>query len=324
MLNIYLPGQKKIIEARNDLAALTENPLWIEMIEPTLEEEKAVEQLLSIDVPTKEDMKALELSNRLYREGESLFMTATIVSGSETDAARILPVSFILTNDTLVTVRYHYPRAFDIFSRRAQQSLYGQVGAEMLLIELLETIVDRISDPLERMAVELDGLSHQIFLREANGKKPRKDFNALLAAIGQKADLNSKVKESLVSLERLSGFLALNTETVDDKKSVLNHLRTLEQDIRALNEHAVFLSNKINFLLEATLGMINIEQNAIIKFFSVAAVIFLPPTLIASVYGMNFDHMPELHMIYAYPVTLGAMVLSAVVPYLYFKGRGWL
>lgn len=325
MLNIYLPGQKKIIATSEMLAALPAKPVWIDLFEPTPDEEQAVEDYLSIDVPTKEDMKALELSNRLYREGDNLFMTATLVAGVDTDLVRTMPVSFILTNDTMVTVRYHQPKSFEIFIQRAQHAVHGSPSAELLLTELLETIVDRLSDPLEHIAVDIDVLSHRIFRKDKKHAKPRRDFDKLLSTIGQKADLNSKVKESLVSLERLAVFLTLNTDAaVTDKKAVLTHLRILEQDIRALNEHAVFLSGKMNFLLEATLGMINIEQNAIIKFFSVAAVIFLPPTLIASIYGMNFTHMPEVDWVYGYPVTLLVMALSAIGPYLYFKFKRWL
>ena len=193
-----------------------------------------------------------------------------------------------------------------------------------MLIALLEAIVDRLADILERAGRDIDGISRDVF--QHKGAKPTKsqDFQKVLEAIGRKGDLTSNIRDSLVTLERLVGFLGQGTMQRKSGKDVRERIKTLARDVRSLADHASFLSQKITFLLDATLGMINIEQNAIIKIFSVAAVVFLPPTLIASIYGMNFQFMPELDEVYGYPMALGLMVLSAILPYVYFKRRGWL
>jgi magnesium transporter len=157
--------------------------------------------------------------------------------------------------------------------------------------------------------------------RKAN--RVDRDLRALMERIGRNGDLLSKARESLVSLTRLLAFVQQSTQ-VQMSQDVRGRFRNVSRDATALSDHASFVSNKINFLLDATLGLINIEQNAIIKIFSVAAVVFLPPTLIASIYGMNFHHMPELGWEGGYPWALGLMVVSAVLPYVYFKRRGWL
>ncbi|WP_435641672.1 magnesium/cobalt transporter CorA [Micavibrio aeruginosavorus] len=321
MLSFYSADHKKI--KKEDLAdALHDGVLWVDMLQPDAAEEKLVEDALVLDVPTKEDMKAIELSNRLYKDEGALFMTATLVVGTDTPAPLLSPVSFILTNHKLITVRDHEPKAFQLFSTRAQRSLPRCSNGEDVLIGLLETIVDRLSDPLENVANEIERISHEIF-RNGTGKK-KTDFNEVLRIIGQKGDLNSKVKETLLSLDRVISFLTYNIDKNTLNTEMKHGLASLEQDVRALTDHASFLSNKINFVLEATLGMINIEQNTIIKFFSVAAVIFLPPTLIASTYGMNFHFMPELDWPFGYPIALIAMLMSAILPYLYFRHRRWL
>lgn len=313
MLNVYQADPPRLTpQPVPDPAA--PGVLWIDMLSPTLAEEALVEKALDIDVPTREEVRGIELSNRLYKEGDALFMTANLIAGSETDEPQSVPVTFILAGPVLVTVRYDTPKAFDIFTSRAHRGLEECDSGQAALADLLETIVDRLSDPLEMVALQIDTLSREVFQAEGS-KKP--DYAALLKTIGRRGDLNSKVKETLVSLDRLVTFLGYHL-------GENARLKTILQDIHAMADHANFLSNKINFLLEAALGMIGIEQNAIIKFFSVAAVIFLPPTLIASVYGMNFTHMPELDWPLAYPATIAAMFLSAIVPYLYFKHRKWL
>jgi magnesium transporter len=322
MIEFFEIKNKKICSVPS-VQTLSHDISWIDLLNPTTEEENKTEGFLNIDIPTREEMKGIETSNRLYKEGDALFMTANILTGANTNSPQSAPVTFVLMYEKLVTLRYIESSSFDIFLERAKKSQIPVENSENILVGLLEIIVDRLSDPLEDMAVNIDNLSRDIFQAPIENKKP--DFDALLRTIGQKADLNSKVKESLVSLDRLVTFLCLHTET--DKKLQNNNiirLKSLEQDIRSLTEHASFLSNKINFLLQATLGMISIEQNAIIKFFSVAAVIFLPPTLIASIYGMNFSAMPELTWAFGYPVTLVVMLLSAILPYLFFRHKGWL
>ena len=297
---------------------------WIDMLRPTHDEEVAVGSAFGIDVPTHEEMQEIEISSRLYAEDGALFMTATILSQAATETPEAKPVTFILAGERLLTIRYSEPKSFQAFVSRATRPRSGYATGEGALVGLLETIVDRTADTLERLANDVDALSLEIFANRDGRPTKAGDFQDILQRIGRKGDLNSKARESLVSIGRLVTFAAQRFDARKATKETKAQVETLIRDVHSLTDHASFLSNKINFLLDATLGMINIEQNAIIKIFSVAAVVFLPPTLVASIYGMNFDFMPELKWIAGYPFALGLMVLSALLPYLYFKRRGWL
>jgi magnesium transporter len=190
---------------------------------------------------------------------------------------------------------------------------------------LLEAFIDRFADILERVSLDLDQTSRTIFDTRPGRPGGERDLQAVLKTLARNDDLASTSRESLLSISRVLSFLGVVADSWPKKeaKDLKIRLKTASRDIASLAEHAGFETNKINFLLNATLGMINIEQNRIIKLFSVAAVVFLPPTLVASLYGMNFRHMPELDWTYGYPMAIGAMILSAVVPYLFFKAKGW-
>jgi magnesium transporter len=312
-----------------------EPAMWIDLLTPSKEEEALIEEALGLDIPTREEMQEIELSSRLYIEGDAAFMTATILSHTDGDDVQVSPVTFVLAGPRLVTVRYEDPRIFPHFVARKLKSAAGET-ADSLLVGLLDAFVERNADILERAAHDIDSISRQIFRprtinpnegpnKEKSRKEPRStDFQNILEEIGRKGDLTSNIRDSLLTLQRLSAFLTQIAMQRKPGKEVQARIRTLARDIQALSDHANFLSQKITFLLDATLGMINIEQNAIIKIFSVAAVVFLPPTLIASIYGMNFDDMPELTWPLGYPFAIGLMILSAILPYLFFKRRGWL
>jgi magnesium transporter len=297
---------------------------WIDLVAPTDAEEEELERRLGINVPTREEMQEIEISSRLYQEGGAAFMTATLPAQTDGDNPQIAPVTFVLAEQRLITVRYHEPRAFMTFPMRAEKVSTGCEDGGSILLSLLEALVDRLADVLERASQDIDRISRGIF--EHHGRKPTKtrDFQKVLEEIGRKGDLTSHIRDSLTSLERLVGFLTHVATQRRIGKDFRERLKTLSRDLRSLSDHSGFLSQKITFLLDATLGMIGIEQNAIIKIFSVAAVVFLPPTLVASIYGMNFEMMPELKWLFGYPFAIGLMILSAILPFLYFKRRGWL
>lgn len=297
--------------------------VWIDLISPSDKEEAELEALLGIDIPTREEMEEIEISSRLYYENDASFMTATLPAHADSDDPLMGPVTFVLANNLLITVRYHEPRAFKTFPMRAEKVALGCTNGEGVLIALLEAIVDRLADILERAGHDIDKISRDVF-RDNGSRGKKKNFQVILEQIGRKGDFVSKVRDSLVSFERVIGFMGQVTTQHKSDKDIRARNKTLARDAHSLTDHAGFLSQKITFLLDATLGLINIEQNAIIKIFSVAAVVFLPPTLIASIYGMNFEHMPELKFGLGYPMALVLMVASAVLPYLYFKRRGWL
>lgn len=294
--------------------------VWIDMLEPTPEETDSVERLLRIDVPTREEMKKIEESSRLYVEDGALFMTMPIVNKAATEPENA-SVTFILTASAPVTLRYVDPQPFGRYARRIQRQPDLAASPEMALVGLLEQVVDRLDDILEGATSDIDAISADIF-RRPNGKPHRgEDLQEILKRVGRAGDLASKARGSVLGLNRLLLFLSTHPSCSRDAKG---RIETLMRDVRSLSEHDDFLADKIGFLQDATLGMIDIAQNGIIKIFTVAAVAFMPPTLIASVYGMNFQHMPELSWQFGYPLALLLMVLSAVLPFLFFRYKRWL
>ena len=309
----------------DDLLGNRDRVVWADLLNPTKEEEATIEQLIGIGIPTREEMEEIEISSRLYVENGAYVMTATLPAQADGDRPIMSPVTFVLAGNRLITVRYHEPRAFQTFPLRAEKADIGCTSGETILIALLEAIVDRLADVLERASSEVVRISHDIFHpAEKKASKRDRDFRLILRRIGAKEDLVSKIQDSLLTLQRMSGFLANATGQGKNGKDVRTRVKTLSRDVVSLSDHASFQTQKITFLLDATLGMVNIEQNSIIKIVSVAAVVFLPPTLVASIYGMNFDLMPELKWMLGYPFAISLMVISAVLPFWFFRRKGWL
>ena len=309
----------------DDLLADGDRVVWADLVNPTKEEEATIESWLGVAIPTREEMEEIEISSRLYVEDSAYFMTATLPAQTEVDDPLMSPVTFVLAGTRLITVRYHEPKAFKTFPQRAEKVATGCTSGDTILIGLLEAIVDRLADILERAGRDIEAISHDIFQATSTKvSKRNRDFQELLKAIGRREDIASSIRDSVISLQRLAGFFAHASTRTKMSKDTKARIKTLSRDVLSLADHATFLSQKISFLLDATLGMISIEQNAIIKIFSVAAVIFLPPTLVASIYGMNFDIIPELKWELGYPFAIGLMVISAILPFWYFRRRGWL
>jgi magnesium transporter len=197
------------------------------------------------------------------------------------------------------------------------------VTGETVLMDLLDAVVDRSADIQERIGAEVDQISHTIFEPDDESKKP--SYNDILKALGRKGDLTSKVRESQVSVGRLLSFLANEAEGMKWPKDARTQLTSMQRDVTSLSDHATYLANKITFLLDALLGIVSLQQNDIIKIFSIAAVVFMPPTLVASIYGMNFHRgMIELEWDYGYPLAITLMIVVAVLPILFFKWKKWL
>jgi magnesium transporter len=300
---------------------LPEHALWIDLIAPTVQEDRMVEQYLGISVPTREEMQEIEVSSRLYLENGARYMTATLMCQSETATPITTAVTFILSNHRLATVRYDDPRPFAIVTNKLGRACSPKIAGDTVMMDLLDAVIDRSADILERIGAEIDQVSHTIFEPEAD-ETP--SYNDVLKALGRKGDLTSKVRESLVSIGRLLLFLANEAETMKWAKDARMQVQSMQRDVVSLTDHASYIANKVTFLLDAMLGVVNIQQNAIIKIFSVAAVVLMPPTLVASIYGMNFKHMPELDFEYGYPLAIGVMILAAVLPYMFFKWKKWL
>lgn len=320
MITVYQAAEGRLL-GTPDIAPGAD-AIWIDLLNLTPEEERDVEARLGLDIPTREEMQEIELSSRLYHDEDALFLTASILATRDGHEALIEPVTFVLAENRLITLRYHEPRSFAIFADRAARHGPGLTQGAAVMTALLETIVDRLADLLEGERRKLDALSRAIFDAHRPGGRPT-TLAVVLQRIGRAEDLNGKISESLTSLERVVGFLSAQAGRAG---SLLDRadLKTIARDIRSLIEFSSVQHDKILFQLDATLGVINIRQADIIKIFSVVAFVFLPPTLIASIYGMNFAHMPELGWRWGYPAALLAMLVSAIVPYLVFRAKGWI
>ncbi|MFV3127527.1 magnesium transporter CorA family protein [Niveispirillum sp. KHB5.9] len=330
--------------------AVPPGTVWLDLLYPDETERLTVSNLLSVDLPTQDDINEIETSSRLYTEGDVAFMTTPVIVRSASGPLERGLLTFVLAPDMLVTIRHTEPLWFAIFAARALRQAELVCNPLEAFLGLLEAVVDRAADVLERVTADLDRLSHRVFADHEDrtveplvgrdgGVVQRKQvvdrqhvrrrppttvsMRAVINAVGRAGDLTQKVRDSLAGLERLVAF-ATTVAGPRMNKDQKSRLKTIGRDVHSLVEHAAFQAMQTNFLLDATLGVINIQQTNIIKIFSVASVAFLPPTLVASIYGMNFEHMPELDWTWGYPLALGLMVLAALGPLWYFRKRGWL
>jgi magnesium transporter len=299
--------------------------LWFDLLHPTPQEDWLVESILGISIPSREEMEEIESSARLYTEDGAEFMTETFLTDLDTDQPRRTPVTFILKGSRLVTVRYADPRPFKNVIGILQRPNRYATG-ELIMLGLVEAMIDRLADVLEQTSVEIDAISREVFRSSSQaGRRSTSNLRSVIEQIGRHGNLLGLARESLVSLSRLLTYhRALEIENAKLTKEARQQIKVLQRDVGSLSDHDSFLSAKVSFLLDATLGLINLEQNQIIKIFSIAAVVLLPPTLVASIYGMNFNFMPELQWLFGYPFAICLMIVSAVLPYLYFKRQGWL
>jgi len=325
MLAIYVPNgnslERRVMVSGEEVP---ENAVWLDLVNPAPGEDKVVERLLGVGVPTREEMQEIEVSSRLYVEQHARFMTATLMCNSDTVVPKTTAVTFILSAHRLVTVRYDEPRPFTMVGSKLARNCSPHINGQNILLDLLDAVIDRSADILERIGLEVDQVSHDIFEPNGQAAKQPLSYKEILRVIGSKGDLTSKVRESLVSIGRLLLFLANEAEGMRWHKEVRLQLQAMQRDVLSLSDHASYLTNKITFMLDAMVGVVTIEQNNIIKIFSVAAVALMPPTLIASIYGMNFKYMPELDSTLGYPFALILMVCSAILPFVIFKWKKWL
>ncbi len=317
-------GQLSMRESVRDPETLR-RAVWIDLMQPSREEEQAVQNALRIEVPTREEMQEIESSSRLYREEDTLVLTANFLYGVDTGDFSSTPISFVLAGNSLVTVRYATPKAFPVFAARCAKSPTLLTSSDAVMLHLFEQIVDRLADILERIGADMDRASQGAFRRGKPGQVTlgQNDLREVLVTLGQVGEVTTRASETLLGLNRILTFVGAE-KAIAVRKENQGSIKTLVRDVRSLVEHANFLNNKATFLLDAVLGIINVEQTNIIKTFTVVSVALMPPTLIASIYGMNFEHMPELSSTLGYPIALLLMVATAVVPVWYFKRKGWL
>jgi magnesium transporter len=326
LLRIYSPGATgALCNTDGDLATLPANAVWIDMISPTAEEEAFVERALGLSVPTRDEMVEIEPSSRLYRENDAIYATANVLVNIDNQEINSTAVSFVLTQTHLITVRYASPRVFEVFKANLERGKMLTADPCNALLQLLDAIVDRLADVLEHVGGDMDHISGSTFRRarlERQSRMSTMALQALLGRIGHAQDVVSKARDSALTLARVIGYLSFALPKGAGGQR--EQLKSLSRDVAGLTDHANYLGGNVTFLLDAVLGLINLEQANISKIFSVAALVFLPPTLIAGVYGMNFDYLPELKWHYGYIFALVTMLASAVLPYWFFRKKGWL
>ncbi|MHC5306673.1 magnesium transporter CorA family protein [Bartonella sp. LJL80] len=330
MIRSFRSATDRLVEVPLTASGIPEDDvLWIDLLDPTQNEEKTIEQWLNIPIPTHDDMVEIEESSRFYMEDGAQYLTAPLIYVIDGDKRDIAPVTFILAGTRLVTVRYSQPKAIELFITRTTKAGNGLINQQCtgitILLGLVEAATDRLADLLEAVSGRIEKASRHIFHRDENSPPmSTTDFRKILTQIGSQGTFLSMVRESIAGISRLLVYVEAYGKTITPKKDVKATIKSLERDTQSLEHYADFLSSKMTFLLDTVVGMISTEQNAIIKIFSVAAVGFMPPTLIASIYGMNFHFMPELNETWGYPIALLLMVVSAVLPLVYFRKKGWL
>jgi magnesium transporter len=308
------------------LVAVPPGAIWIDLLNPTREEELLAEAALGQNIPTREELAEIEPSSRLYERKGALFMTASVIHGVTDGRPDNDAVGFVLTDKLLVTLRYVDPKPFVAFTEHLHAEPELASSSLGVLGRLLDTIVDRLADELEDTARQIEAVSAQIFDKQARaGRAKRKAatrLEALLLRLGGVQRLLAELRESAVSTGRLLSFLSASKFTSSSEAQ--RHVDSLQRDIKGLLDHSDSLADTLTFLLSASLGLINLEQNFVMKIFSVFAVVLMPPTLIAGIYGMNFTHMPELEWLLGYPFALALILVSAVLPYWLARRSGWL
>ncbi|TRW94840.1 magnesium transporter [Paracoccus sp. M683] len=295
--------------------------VWIDLWSPTAAQIAAVNGL-GVDVPTLADMEEIEISNRLYREGDTAYMTA-VLPGEMPDGTRVaMPVTFLMSPGRLITVRHHTPRPFVTFPERADRSTTGCRTAERVFLGLIEEIIARMADILEGSGRVLDDTVLRVF--DSGADSAASDLQLSLSKVGREAELMARVRLGLLTIERILAFYTAAIDDRPDRNKLRPVLRGQIRDVQALEVHADFLSSRVSLSVDTTLGMINLQQNKTVRVLSVISALFLPPTLIASVYGMNFQVMPELAKSWGYGMALVMMAASAVGTYLILRWKKWL
>ncbi len=295
---------------------------WVDLLSPTRDEELVAEQFLGVAIPTRAEAQEIEFSSRLYTEDGATFMTVSVVAGVDARKPTLTPVTFVIAGNRIATVRYADFVAFRQFLARSVKPDAGCSEAAGIFLSFNEAIIDRIADVIERSGAHIDRFNRNVF-KQARKSRKRRSLERMIGQLGFQGDIVSKARESLTTMERMLQFAAAARPLAGDRKAQDSRIKLMSRDVRSLADQLTFLSNKITFLLDATLGLISIDQNEVIRLLTVASVVFFPPTIIGTIYGMNFDFMPELHWSFGYPLAVIAMILSALLPILYFRRRGW-
>jgi len=320
MLTAYHFANKRL-EILPEGAAL-HHAEWIDLLRATPEEEAAV-RALGIDVPTLADMEEIEISNRLYHEEDMDYLTVVLPGQDAAGEQMMGPVCFAVAQARLVTVRHHAPRPFETYPPRAGKSSLGCATPDRVFLGLIEEVIGRLADHLEIAGVGLDKVSRHAYHAGPKGHQ-QNDLENALTSLGAEGERLGRVRLALLTLGRALNYVDQMLGHRLSSEGLGLVLKGQLRDIEALEVHADFLSQRLGLMSDATMGRINLAQNTTVRIVSVVAVLFSPPTLIASIYGMNFVNMPELPLVFGYPLALVGMLGSAVATYAFFRWKGWL
>lgn len=299
-----------------------DNLVFLDLLNPSRGEELEAESWLEYSLPTREEMQEIEESSRLYSENGALYMTAWIPVGLDTPDPDTTSISFVLAQDCLTTVRYADPMAFRVLVDQVRRQCPCPMTSDAVFLTLLESIVARIADALQTVESDLKKVGREVFALDPHkaSREVEKDLSDVVKLLGRRSALVANLRESLVSISRMLQFF-LNHAATWMRGDLAAQFRSVMRDVKSLDDYTNQQSQEMTFLLESTLGLINIQQNQIIKIFTIASVLFMPPTLIASIYGMNFKYMPELEHTSGYPIVLCVLIVSALLPIWFFKKK---
>ncbi|QFT33497.1 magnesium transporter CorA family protein [Roseibium porphyridii] len=321
MIIAYCPSVNGL--ERIELAPGTPLPttsIWIDLVAPSQDEQKAAEKLMGAEIPTREEIASIETSERLYLEPGAVVMTAQLPIATRTIDPTLSSVTFVANAKRLVTVRYGEPKSIALLSRKIQSDRTIAHRGPAVLFAMLDIIVDRCADEMEAASARYDELAVQVFGDGLNTRKTA-SYQDAIRQLGQIGLHVTKMHDVCTSLARMLIYMNTHAKRFDLSEDQIAEVKMFGRDIHSIKEHGDALDNKLAFLLDATVGLVTLEQNQISKIFTVLGVIFLPPTLIASIYGMNFDKMPELRWELGFPFSIGLMLLSIVATFLVFRWK---
>jgi magnesium transporter len=330
MLTAYVCAQTRLQSVDPSTHMPAADIIWFDLESGTPEELAFVAKLTGLSLPAHEDLTEIENSARLSANGGVLTLSMPIVTRTP-DGLHSSACGFVLAPDRLVTLRFAPSMVFDSFAEQNHETGENGSRSASVFAGLLETIVDRQADVLEKLRMELDELSHQVFHhRFGNPKDPgsltrrnaERDLQAILVTLGRDYDIISFLRDGQLGVARIAAYVEGTAEWLP--KPVVARLGSVQKDMTSLNEFSTHLTDKVQFLLDATLGLINIAQNGLIKVLTIVSIVGIPPTLIAGIYGMNFVNIPELHWRFGYAYAWVVMILSAIMPLAFFRAKRWL
>ena len=317
MINCYIKIGNRLnvlegieaLESNEDKSSV----IWIDMLLPTIEEIRAVENMFDMNFPTKQESEEIELSSRYWEENNRIEINSYFLI-NDNNSAFNETVSFILQGNLLISVRYKKLQSFDTFTKKLLISPREFKTGYSIFCQIIDIRIDADADTIENLSKEITKIRKHVFTDYSN------DDEEILEKISTFEDLNMKIRENLTDKQRILSSLLKSQKFVDDK----HEIPVMLKDIKSLIDHTNFNFERLDYLQNIFIGILSIEQNKVIKIFTIVNVIFLPPTLIASIYGMNFDFMPELHWEYGYLISIVFMVIASITPILIFKKKGWI